>query len=250
MSPPANQNTHICSMCISAPGRDPGRESDGGLQALGRCKWTGRVCVCVCVCVLGRGRQGQYQCEKGGHSEDNYMPATHPRPAGIQALNLQEASHAAPSSVAVNLQLHSLASCDGTRPRKMAWGSCSLHRYPWPRPRTPAPDTHFFPPDAITQQRKLTLSLHGLCSPHSLCLLPLSLLFANFWSALDAVPVPMCYRLGNRDRCSELPTFSKKEVEARVVVLVVCRARWWGTGSEETERRQTPSRTACGNSWT
>ena len=234
-------------MCISAPGRDPGRERDGGIQALGGCTWTGRVCVCVCV--LGRGRQGQYQCEKGGHSEDNYMPAAHPQPAGIQALNLQEASHAAPSSVAVNLQPHSLASCDGTRPRKMAWGSCSLHRHPWPRPRTPAPDTHFFPPDAITQQRKLTLSLHSLCSPHLLCFWPLSLLFANFWSVLDAVPVPMCYRLGNRDRCSELPTFSKKEVEARVV-LVVCRARWWGAGSEETERRQTPSRTACGNSWT
>ena len=177
------------------------------------------------------------------------MPAAHPRPAGIQALNLQEASHAAPSSVDVNLQPHSLASCDGTRPRRLAWGSCSLHRHPRPWPCTPAPDTHFFPPDAITHQRKLTLSLPRLYSPHTPCFVPLSLLFTNFWSALDAVPVPMCYRLGNRDRCSELPTFSKKEVEARVV-LVVCRARWWGAGSEETVRRPTPSRTACGNSWT
>lgn len=167
--PSPNQNTHICSMYISAPGRDPGRESDGGLQALGGCKWTGRVCVCVCV--LERGRQGRNQCERG-----NYMPVAHPRPAGIQALNLQEASHAAPSSVAENPQLHSLASCDGMRPRKLAWGSCSLQRHSRPLPCTPAPDTHFFPPDAITHQRKLTFSLHSLCSPHPPCLLPLSFL--------------------------------------------------------------------------
>lgn len=122
--------------------------------------------------------------------------------------------------------------------------SIDTHRHghaPLPQTRM---SSHQMP---LTHQRKLTLSLHSLCSPHTPCFLPLSLLFTNFWSALDAVPVPMCYRLGNRDRCSELPTLYKKEVENRIV-LVMWGARWWGAGSEETERRPTPSRTACGNS--
>ena len=170
MSLPPPTKTHTYAQCISVP--------PVGIQAervMGGCRLWGDVNglgVYVCVCVYWReGGRGSNQCERG-----NYMPVAHPRPAGIQALNLQEASHAAPSSVAENPQLHSLASCDGMRPRKLAWGSCSLQRHSRPLPCTPAPDTHFFPPDAITHQRKFTFSLHSLCSPHPPCLLPLSFL--------------------------------------------------------------------------
>lgn len=124
-------------MCISARGRGPGRESDGRLQALGGCKWTGQ-CMSVRACVSGRGSDSN-ESEIGWEGVLR-LPSwaitcqqLHPLPAGMQALDHQGASRTAPNLVTENSQLHSLANMlalgQGSPPARVAILSLNTHTH-------------------------------------------------------------------------------------------------------------------------
>lgn len=131
--PHHHQNTHICSVCLSALGRGPGRESDGKLQTRGGCKWT-RRCVCVCVCIgeasgviSMRWGGGQY-CTQAA-LPGNYMPAASSTTSWHAGFGPPRSLLYSSSPVPENSRLHFLASVLALTRKLAWWGHCSLRQH-------------------------------------------------------------------------------------------------------------------------